>query len=38
MSIQLNEMWLKILELLKNELTEISYNTWIKTIDQYLST
>ena len=33
MSIQLNEMWLKILELLKNELTEISYNTWIKTID-----
>lgn len=33
MSIQLNEMWFKILGLLKNELTEISYNTWIKTID-----
>lgn len=33
MSIQLNEMWQKILGLLKNELTEISYNTWIKTID-----
>ncbi|HOQ36799.1 MAG TPA: chromosomal replication initiator protein DnaA [Acetivibrio sp.] len=33
MSIQLNEIWQKTLGLLKNELTEISYNTWIKTID-----
>lgn len=33
MNIQLNEIWQKTLGLLKNELTEISFNTWIKTID-----
>lgn len=33
MSIQLSDLWQKTLELLKNELTEISFNTWIKTIE-----
>lgn len=33
MSYQLNDIWQKTLDLLKNELTEISFNTWIKTID-----
>jgi len=33
MNTQLNEIWQKTLGLLKNELTEISFNTWIKTID-----
>lgn len=33
MSIQLMEMWQKTLGLLQNELTEISFNTWIKTIE-----
>ncbi|HHX18072.1 MAG TPA: chromosomal replication initiator protein DnaA [Clostridium sp.] len=32
MSIQLNNIWEKSLTLLKDELTEISFNTWIKTI------
>lgn len=32
MSIQLNNIWEKSLDLLKDELTEISFNTWIKTI------
>lgn len=32
MSIQLNTIWEKSLDLLKDELTEISFNTWIKTI------
>ena len=33
MSIQLSGLWSRTLELLKNELTEISFNTWIKTIE-----
>lgn len=33
MSYQLSSIWPKALELLKNELTEISFNTWIKTIE-----
>lgn len=33
MSIQLTEIWHKTLGLLQNELTEISFNTWIKTIE-----
>jgi chromosomal replication initiator protein len=33
MNIQLSSLWPKVLDLLKNELTEISYNTWIKTIE-----
>ena len=33
MSIQLSDLWQRTLELLKNELTEISFNTWIKTIE-----
>lgn len=33
MNIQLTKMWQKTLGLLKNELTEISFNTWIKTIE-----
>jgi chromosomal replication initiator protein len=33
MNSQLNDLWQKALDLLKTELTEISYNTWIKTID-----
>ncbi|NSW92031.1 MAG: chromosomal replication initiator protein DnaA [Firmicutes bacterium] len=32
MSNQLSSIWQRALELLKDELTEISYNTWIKTI------
>ncbi|MFZ5987485.1 MAG: chromosomal replication initiator protein DnaA [Bacillota bacterium] len=33
MSVQINEIWQRTLGLLKNELTEISFNTWIKTIE-----
>lgn len=33
MSVQLTEIWNKTLDLLQNELTEISFNTWIKTIE-----
>ena len=33
MSAQLNDLWQKTLNLLKSELTEISFNTWIKTIE-----
>lgn len=33
MSSQLNNIWERTLNLLKNELTEISFNTWIKTIE-----
>ena len=33
MGMHLTELWQKTLELLKNELTEISFNTWIKTIE-----
>ncbi|NJD03936.1 MAG: chromosomal replication initiator protein DnaA [Ruminiclostridium sp.] len=33
MSVQLSGLWPRALELLKNELTEISFNTWIKTIE-----
>lgn len=33
MSLQLSDLWLKTLDLLKSELTEISFNTWIKTIE-----
>lgn len=32
-SMQLVDLWKKTLDLLKTELTEISFNTWIKTID-----
>ncbi len=33
MSAQLNDLWQKTLNLLKSELTGISFNTWIKTIE-----
>ncbi|MGI6777181.1 MAG: chromosomal replication initiator protein DnaA [Acetivibrionales bacterium] len=33
MGSQLNSIWNNTLNLLKNELTEISFNTWIKTIE-----
>ncbi len=33
MSRQLNDTWKKTLELLENELTSISFNTWIQTIE-----
>ncbi len=33
MSVQLNDIWNRTLELLKDEMTEISYNTWILTIE-----
>lgn len=33
MGTQLDNLWSKALELLRNELTEISFNTWIKTIE-----
>lgn len=33
MTIQLSDLWNRTLDLLKNELTEISFNTWIKTIE-----
>lgn len=33
MNMQLSSIWPRTLELLKNELTEISFNTWIKTIE-----
>jgi chromosomal replication initiator protein len=33
MNIPLSSLWPRVLELLKNELTEISYNTWIRTIE-----
>jgi chromosomal replication initiator protein len=33
MGSQISDIWIKALELLKNELTEISFNTWVKTID-----
>ena len=33
MNYQLSSIWPKALELLKSELTEISFNTWIKTIE-----
>ncbi|WP_010246648.1 chromosomal replication initiator protein DnaA [Acetivibrio cellulolyticus] len=33
MSVQLSDLWQKTLGLLQNELTEISFNTWIKTIE-----
>lgn len=33
MSAQLMDIWQKTLQVLKNELTVVSYNTWIKTIE-----
>lgn len=33
MNMPLSSMWPRVLDLLKNELTEISYNTWIRTIE-----
>ena len=33
MNMPLSSVWPRVLELLKNELTEISYNTWIQTIE-----
>jgi chromosomal replication initiator protein len=33
MNATISSLWPKVLDLLKNELTEISYNTWIKTIE-----
>jgi chromosomal replication initiator protein len=33
MNEQLSDLWQKVLDLLKNELTEISFNTWIRTIE-----
>ncbi len=35
MNMQLSGLWPRVLDLLKNELTEISYNTWIKTIEPH---
>ncbi len=32
MSTQLEELWNRTLDIIKNELTEVSYNTWIKSI------
>lgn len=32
MNIQLKELWKKTLNIIKNELTEVSFNTWIKSI------
>lgn len=37
MNMTLSGLWPKVLDLLKNELTEISYNTWIKTIEPVCS-
>jgi len=33
MNTSISGLWPRVLDLLKNELTEISYNTWIKTIE-----
>jgi chromosomal replication initiator protein len=33
MNVQVNNIWQKTLDLLRSELTEISYNTWIKSIE-----
>lgn len=33
MNVQLSDIWNRTLELLKEEMTEISYNTWILTIE-----
>lgn len=33
MNVQLNDIWNRTLELLKGEMTEISFNTWIMTIE-----
>ena len=33
MNMSLSSLWPRVLDLLKNELTEISYNTWIRTIE-----
>ncbi len=33
MNMSISSLWPRVLDLLKNELTEISYNTWIKTIE-----
>ncbi len=33
MNIHISSLWPRVLDLLKNELTEISYNTWIRTIE-----
>lgn len=33
MNMQLSGLWPRVLELLRNELSEIGYNTWIKTIE-----
>ncbi|MCX8128985.1 MAG: chromosomal replication initiator protein DnaA [Clostridia bacterium] len=33
MNTQLSDIWQRTMDLLKNELTEISFNTWIKTIE-----
>ena len=33
MNVQLNDIWNRTLELLKGEMTEISFNTWILTIE-----
>lgn len=33
MSTELSKIWNNSLELLKSELTELSFNTWIKTIE-----
>ncbi len=35
MNIPLSSLWPRVLDLLKDELTEISYNTWIKTIEPF---
>lgn len=33
MNMSLSSLWPRVLDLLKHELTEISYNTWIRTIE-----
>ncbi len=33
MSLKLEEIWSSALKLIKNELTEVSFNTWLKTIE-----
>ena len=32
MKVQLDDLWAKTLEIMQNELTEVSFNTWIKSI------
>ena len=35
METELKELWEKTLNIIKGELTEVSFNTWIKVVSQY---